>query len=329
MNMADCTNHLYIASFAAGGDSGLAFISAPSERVAISILKNTGRYNGSPDMYRILQIRDIGMSSNIRNELLMESYVNALVAFDAIVSATTPYIGPVGPQGTPGKDAGFGVVSADVDETSGDPSVDVVMTGEDSEKNIAFHFHGIKGRKGDTGISVQSVEQTTTATTDGGINIVTVTLDNGDTAEFQVKNGKVGLESVNAYVDSLPGQPSVITSFDSGELTMSFYGLKGMQGNPGINNTVMSIVTELPEPSASIANTVCLIYNSETGDYDRYIIVTDGVTYSWEQAGDMSIDLSDYKRTDSDVWLTREEFDAIEIKDITKTYNIYEEQEEP
>ena len=98
--MVNCnTNHLYIVSFTAGADSGLAFLSAPLPSDAVSLLRNTGRYNGTPDLYQIIQCRDIGMSTSIRNELLLESYVNALVAYDVISNAIRKYIGPKGDNG--------------------------------------------------------------------------------------------------------------------------------------------------------------------------------------------------------------------------------------
>lgn len=53
----------------------------------------------------------------------------------------------------------------------------------------------IKGDKGDTGadgVSVSSVKQTTTSSADGGSNVVTVTLSNGTTSTFTVKNGSKG-----------------------------------------------------------------------------------------------------------------------------------------
>ena len=91
--MDNCnTNHLYVASFTAGGDSGLALMAASSERTAISILKNSGRYNGEPSKYSVIQIRDLGVSSSMQSELLLESYVNALVAYDAICNAIRPSI---------------------------------------------------------------------------------------------------------------------------------------------------------------------------------------------------------------------------------------------
>ena len=51
---------------------------------------------------------------------------------------------------------------------------------------------GEQGPQGKTGVGIQSVEQTTTSTEDGGTNIVTVTKTDGTSSTFQVKNGSKG-----------------------------------------------------------------------------------------------------------------------------------------
>lgn len=57
---------------------------------------------------------------------------------------------------------------------------------------------GAKGDKGDTGaagaqgVSVSSITQTTTSTADAGSNVMTVTLSNGNTSTFTVRNGSKG-----------------------------------------------------------------------------------------------------------------------------------------
>ena len=54
---------------------------------------------------------------------------------------------------------------------------------------------GPKGAKGDAGgTSVSKIEQTTTGTNDGEMNIITVTLSNGQTTTFSVKNGEQGIQ---------------------------------------------------------------------------------------------------------------------------------------
>lgn len=58
----------------------------------------------------------------------------------------------------------------------------------------------IKGNTGADGVGIQSVVQTTTSTADGGDNIITVTLTNGNTATFTVKNGSKGSDGSSATV---------------------------------------------------------------------------------------------------------------------------------
>ena len=348
--MNNCsTNHLYIMSFVAGADSGLAFLSAKSPDEAMSLLRNTGRYNGTPDTYKAIQIRDIGMSSTIRSELLMESYVNALVAYDAISNVIRPYIGPVGPRGKSnyelavetgytgsleewiaeqkgvkgdkGDAAGFGVVDAVIGDNIGEPSVAVTTSGPDTKKDIHFAFDGIRG------VSIKSIAQTTTSLEPEGTNVVKVTLEDDREFSFQVKNGPAGIQDVEASVDGLPGTPRCVASIEDGLLTLSFYGLKGAQGDPGVSNTRIVITEDIESETAS-ADTLDIVfwqYNESTGEYDRYITQYDGSEYNFVQYGDTSLDLDDYQRKDDEVWLTQEEFDALPIKDITKTYNVYEE----
>lgn len=123
----DCIN-VYILSFVAGKDTGLAIAAARSANEAFQLLKNYGNYNCRPDMYKLSNSLDLGLSTNIAPELLLESYVNALGAFDAFVKCVQKYTGP---QGIPGKD------------------------GEDGKDGAK----GDKGDKGDTGAQGPQGEQ--------------------------------------------------------------------------------------------------------------------------------------------------------------------------
>lgn len=51
---------------------------------------------------------------------------------------------------------------------------------------------GVPGPAGADGVGIQSVEQTTTSTEDGGTNVVTVTKTDGTTSTFEVRNGGKG-----------------------------------------------------------------------------------------------------------------------------------------
>lgn len=61
---------------------------------------------------------------------------------------------PRGADGLPGEDgaaAGFGTITATVDNTTGTPSVEVTTSGDNTAKNIQFAFSGLKGASGEGG----------------------------------------------------------------------------------------------------------------------------------------------------------------------------------
>lgn len=70
-----------------------------------------------------------------------------------------------GPQGDPGTPAGFGNITATVDDTTGTPQVSVQADGPNTSKNIAFSFTGLKGEKGEKGDPGQDGTQINTLST--------------------------------------------------------------------------------------------------------------------------------------------------------------------
>lgn len=107
------------------------------------------------------------------------------------------------------------------------------------------------GAAGKDGVSVVSVEQTTTSTEDGGINVVTCTLSDGKTSGFEIRNGGKGSpgepgspgapgedgatptigDNENWFIDGTDtGKPSRGVKGDTGE--------KGEQGPQGIQGPV-------------------------------------------------------------------------------------------
>lgn len=62
----------------------------------------------------------------------------------------------------------------------------------------------IVGAKGEDGVSVTEVKQIQTSNADGGTNIIQVTLSNGQTFQFQVKNGSKGSTPVIDTSEFLP-----------------------------------------------------------------------------------------------------------------------------
>lgn len=68
----------------------------------------------------------------------------------------------------------------------------------------------VSGGSGGSGVSIKSIEQTTTSTKDGGINVLTITLTNDEKVLFEVRNGSKGSEGDKGdsfkYEDFTPEQ---------------------------------------------------------------------------------------------------------------------------
>ena len=138
--------------------------------------------------------------------------------------------GKDGTNGVDGKDGKDGTnatiigATASVNSSVGTPIVEVTLGGTETARSFDFAFSNLKGEKGENGytpikgvdyfdgkdgsngtngtngkdgVSVSKVEQTTTSTADGGTNVITVTLSNGQTFSFNVKNGSKGSAGSN------------------------------------------------------------------------------------------------------------------------------------
>ena len=62
-------------------------------------------------------------------------------------------------KGNTGDAAGFGTITATVDDVVGDPSVTVTATGPDTAKNFTFAFHGLRGIQGVPGVANAKYKQ--------------------------------------------------------------------------------------------------------------------------------------------------------------------------
>lgn len=132
--------------------------------------------------------------------------------------------GPQGPagadgaQGDPGTPAGFGEVTATISNTSGTPSVTVTATGDNTAKNFAFAFSGLKGEPGADGAKGDPGQDGSPGAdgaqgepgapaTINGVNALTLKATGGlagqQSGDTYMIDGSGILTSANEYTDSV------------------------------------------------------------------------------------------------------------------------------
>lgn len=126
---------------------------------------------------------------------------------------------------------------------------------------------GLAGSDGKDGVGIQSVEQTTTSTEDGGTNVVTVTKTDGTTSTFYVRNGSQGSTG--------PAGPQGSTGPA---------GPQGPKGDTGSGFKVLDYYATLDALEAAVTSPIVGdAYGVGTGEpYDIYIY---GETIGWVNNG--------------------------------------------
>ena len=138
-----------------------------------------------------------------------------------------------------------------------DLAPDVFLQGEKGDKGDK----GDTGATGPQGVSVTTVAQTTTSSADGGSNVVTVTLSDGKTSTFTVKNGSKGSQGIQGpkgdtgeagtngtngvsvssvkqtTTSTADGGNNVVTVTLSNGTTSTFNVKNGSKGSNGTNGT--------------------------------------------------------------------------------------------
>lgn len=194
--------------------------------------------------------------------------------------------GPQGIKGDTGAPAGFGAITATVDNTVGTPAVSVMATGADSAKDIAFAFTGLKGERGEAD-KIGAVNASYSE--DGGAPGVTATVAGGTekviSLNFSNLKGATGdaagFGALGAAVDNTVGTPSVsvvATGDDSAkELFFNFTGLKGERGERGEGFTITWEFLSVEEMQSVSAASL------ETGQYAKITGSDDDNTkvYQW------------------------------------------------
>ena len=134
----------------------------------------------------------------------------------------TVYNGAKGADGTGGGSGGTGVDGVSVTDAEINENGELILYLSDGSEINVGRVVGADGQDGQDGVGISSVKQTTTSTTDGGTNVVTVTLTNGATSTFQFKNGSKG-----------------------------YTGDKGDQGEPGAQGKSIASVTRISGTGAA------------------------------------------------------------------------------
>ena len=83
--MDTCT-YFYLIDFTVNNETGLAMVVAVNTNAAIMMLRNGGKYNGKPQAYFINRIREVGKYKGPEQGLMLESYTNAMITYEAFVS---------------------------------------------------------------------------------------------------------------------------------------------------------------------------------------------------------------------------------------------------
>lgn len=223
--------HLYVISFTVGAESGLALVAAPSDRDAFQVLKNGGSRHC--EGYSLVQTRDIGMTANCHYGLLMESFVNAIEAYNAIISVANNIRGVPGPSMyEEAVENGYtGTEQEWLDERSG-PKGDKGDKGDTGPQGIPGPQgiqgiqgpQGVQGEKGDKGDTGEKGEKG----------------DKGDTGNTGPQGeqgipGERGPAGVTSAVISIDGTssdtPTGTATINDGVLSIN---LSGIKGNPGV-----------------------------------------------------------------------------------------------
>ena len=141
---------------------------------------------------------------------------------------------------------------------------------------------GAPGSDGSDGVSITKVEQTTTSSADGGTNVITVTLSDGKTFTFNIKNGSkgstgatgaagaagsAGKDGTSVTVSSVSestadGGSNVVTFSDGKTLTVK-NGSKGSAGTNGSNGIGIKSVVQTTTSNADGGSNVITVTKTD------------------------------------------------------------------
>ena len=205
-----------------------------------------------------------------------------------------------------------GVTDANVtvNSTVGEPSASISVV----DGVLTLVLSNVKGDQGVQGVSVASIVQTTTATEPGGINVITVTLTNGQTFNFQVKNGDAAGQ-VNADWNATSGKAEILNKPDLSQFItktvndLTNYYLKSQTYSKTEVEQLIAAITALrfvsvavlPTASAATMNKIYLVPSSDPQQQnvkDEYFTTETTGVYDWEKFGSTAMSLDGYVTTE-------------------------------
>ena len=205
-----------------------------------------------------------------------------------------------------------GVTDANVtvNSTVGEPSASISVV----DGVLTLVLSNVKGDQGVQGVSVASIVQTTTATEPGGINVITVTLTNGQTFNFQVKNGDAAGQ-VNADWNATSGKAEIYNKPDLSQFItktvndLTNYYLKSQTYSKTEVEQLIAAITALrfvsvavlPTASADTMNKIYLVSSSDLQQQnvkDEYFTTENAGVYDWEKFGSTAMSLDGYVTTE-------------------------------
>lgn len=147
--------YFFLLSFTYGSESGLAIVIASSERQAFQCLKSQGRYSSAPALYSLVRVENVGAYyEGGAYGLMLESYTNAVVAFDALCAVMKDIVGPPGPQGPEGVQGPKGDKGDSVDAYTRD-QIDTMMA---AKQNLIADLAAIRSGANAGATAVQPSE---------------------------------------------------------------------------------------------------------------------------------------------------------------------------
>lgn len=128
-------------------------------------------------------------------------------------------VGPQGPQGEPGepgKPFVYGDFTEEQLKNLQGPKGDAFKYSDFTQEQL----ESLRGAQGENGVGISNIQQTSTSEADSGINTITITLNNGQTQTFNVKNGSKGSTGANATINGV----NALTLKTSGGITKTQSG---------------------------------------------------------------------------------------------------------